>query len=131
MNRLPIALLLLCGCLPPIGGNTQPPAPPPATAKLSDVAESALRKKAALMAKVARDVAAKRRAGEFKEYADLQTWEAAQNAATKEAYSELIAAQDARLKRVGGNLEFSSDPEADSAIWDETAEGFERVANGR
>lgn len=92
-------------------------------------AEKAVREKARLMAEVARKVAAKIRAGEFKSYSEVEDFEQPLNKAAVPNYEPLRNAQDAMLGKDGdGNLKLSG-PE-DAKVWEETAAGFDRVANG-
>ncbi len=142
--------LCLCIILAGCGVNWRPsdaakPEPPaPAVATVADSAASTARTKAAMQADVARQVAAFIRAGSPKEYADIEDFESPKNKAiglpesTKKIYEPLRNAQDARLaKDKDGNLDLirgmdgKPDFEATAKIWDETADGFDKIAKGK
>lgn len=141
MNRsiLVIALLLSgCGAVHWRPSQVEKPEPPPpAVVTVTDSAEFAAREKFRLMADVARQVATKTRAGEFKSMADLEDFQSPLDKAAFD-YSKLTAAQEARLpKDKDGYLDFirgadgKPDFEATAKIWDETADGFDKIAKGK
>lgn len=140
MNRsILIAALLLSGC----GIHWRPApkdetAPAPFVVTVTDSAEFAGREKFRIQADVARQVAKKTRAGEFKSMADLEDFQSPLNVGSVSAYDKLKAAQEARLpKDKEGYLDFIRKPdgtpdfEATAQVWDDTAAGFDKIAKGK
>jgi hypothetical protein len=138
MKTKQLAILILsvalCGCgvnwFPSDSGNHPVN---PDSSPIEQAAADTMRSRAAMMADFARQVAKKQRAGEFREYADLEDFESALNQSLakpdtiRKLYQQLRDEQEARLKKDSdGNLVLSG-PD-DAAVWEETAAGFERIA---
>ena len=127
MTRIALLICLVaCGCNVKFFPDSDYKDKPSSGSAVSDGAYNSSVKTAQLKAAVAREVAKKIRNKEFADYAALADWMKPKNEAAKD-YSELLDAINDRLKKDADGFVVLGEPEDDAKVWDEAAEGFERV----